>query len=92
MRMKDLREIRTQVSTSGVILIVFIVVALSWSLGVFMSGIFGKGVTFTKEEFVSIEKAYEVYGDDITVTKDKNGNLIINILGEEKNTKIFGLF
>lgn len=38
-----------------------------------------KTVKFTKSDIEAITKIYEDYGDDVTVWKDKKGDIVVNI-------------
>lgn len=76
-----MKEIKAEINTKGLLLLGFTVVILIFLVGYLSNSKSKEPVTFTGSDIEDINEAIEMYGDDILVTKDEDGNLIIN-LGE----------
>lgn len=62
-----------------IILGAIVVLAVIWIVSVFSNFNKKEEIVYTRSDIQAIETAMDQFGDDITVTKDKKGNLILNI-------------
>lgn len=73
-----MKNFKMELNEKGILLIGVIILTLTFALGwVCSKG--GGSITLTTNDVNAINKAIEVYGDDITITKSYDGNLRINL-------------
>lgn len=70
-----------ELTDKGTVLTVIIVLCLMYVMGFITSNQMKGETKFTKADIEVIDKTMRMYGDEIIVMKDKDGNLILN-LGE----------
>lgn len=76
---KGLKEVKVEANSRGVLAIAGLVLSLTFVLGWMMCSKSSGNVVFTKADMEAISTAMSTYGDEITVEKDKYGNLILNL-------------
>lgn len=74
-----LKEVKVEANIKGILTITGLILSLTFILGWTMCSRTGGNVVFTKADIEAINTAMSTYGDNITVEKDKYGNLILNL-------------
>lgn len=78
--MKGLKEVKVEANGKGILAIAGMILSLTFVLGWTMCAKTRDGnVVFTQADMKAINTAMETYGDEITVEKDRDGNLILNL-------------
>lgn len=72
------KETTVTLNDKGILLVGFIVIALTFALGFVVSSKRGKDVTvFTRSDLERIERCQKMEDSDVYAYKDKDGNLMI---------------
>lgn len=70
---------KVEIGEKTTILVVIVILAILYLVGVFTGFKKERSVEFTITDIRAIESAMEIYGDTIIVSKNKKGELILNI-------------